>query len=120
MKNIKKYFKLFVTAVICLAMCFVPGKRVKAQAEELLTDGRDMESPAEKACVVPGFTVIAGYSHEEKFTKKPYRIGLLFNNVLLGRRGPGDRRGSSLPRIGSSSGKRVLLEWSGSAPRAPG
>lgn len=40
MKNIKKYFNMIITAVICFAMGFVPGKKANAKAARLLADGQ--------------------------------------------------------------------------------
>ncbi|MDO4273691.1 MAG: hypothetical protein Q4D16_08475 [Eubacteriales bacterium] len=40
MKNIKKYFNMIITAVICFAMSLVPGKKANARVFRLLADGQ--------------------------------------------------------------------------------
>lgn len=40
MKNIKKYFNMIITAVICFAMSIVPGKKANARVFRLLADGQ--------------------------------------------------------------------------------
>lgn len=101
MKNVKKYFKLIITAVICFAMSLIPGKKANAKVIKVLADGQAVSRYTERNSVNTNMNNVSVFnSSNETMTLKSNSHRLYLKKVFYWLQGPGDR----IPLAYESSG----------------
>ncbi|MDC7287222.1 hypothetical protein NXH76_05370 [Blautia schinkii] len=92
MKNVKKYFKMIITAVICFAMSLIPGKKANAKVIEVLADGQAVSRNTERNSVNTRTENVSVFSRSnENVTRQSNCRRLYLKKVFYWLQGPGDR-----------------------------
>ena len=92
MKNVKKYFKMIITAVICFAMCLIPGKKASAKVVKVLADGQAVSHNTKRNSVNTIMeNVSVCNSSNGTIAHKINRHRLYLKKVFYWLQGPGDR-----------------------------
>ena len=97
MKDLREYFKLVITAVICFATSLFSGKRNHGKTRKVISLGHAAGTPfvrnsenvnVDSACGKSGYFIKIERRNVENYI---YRQNLLFKKVFFWLQGPGDR-----------------------------
>ena len=92
MKNVKKYFKLIITAVICFAMSLIPGKKANAKVVKVLADGQAVSRNTKRSSVNTKIENVSVFSSSnETKAHRSNSPGYYLKKVFYWLQGPGDR-----------------------------
>lgn len=94
MKKLKQYFKMIITAVICFAMSFVPGKKSGAKTEKVLAqvNGQAVSGCNKKSRFHVFATVdVLGRLRSVSDVCGIFRRSSFLKKVFYWMQGPGDR-----------------------------
>lgn len=94
MKKLKQYFEMIITAVICFAMSFVPGKKSGAKVEKVLAEVNGQAvlgcNKKNKFHVFPTVDVLGMMKSVLNFFRI-FRRRFFIKKVFYWMQGPGDR-----------------------------
>ncbi|MDO4336803.1 MAG: hypothetical protein Q4C91_01810 [Eubacteriales bacterium] len=103
MKNMKKYFKMMITAVICLAMSLIPGKNVKADVMTVLSGGQAVSNNTERSTEYREHLKNAALNMQRRIVNtERLKQGSYIKKIFYWLQGPGDRE------AGANSGSGVI------------
>lgn len=107
MKNMKKYFKLMITAVICLAMSLVPGKNVNADVMAVLSDGQAVSNNTKRSTECSEHLKNAALNMQRRdVNTERFKQGSFIKKIFFWLQGPGDRS------AGANGGSGVIQNQS--------
>lgn len=94
MKSLKQYFKMIVTAVICFAMSFLPGRKKGTDTEKVLAMAKGQASLKrnKKNRFHTGTTVyVSGIQQNTPVSSRIIHRNILLKKVFERIQGPGDK-----------------------------